>query len=55
MTHNLTHTREAGEAAIYQIRLKGQLGAEWAGWFAGMTITIADNEDTLLTGLPNTD
>ncbi len=40
--------------AIYQIRIKGQLGCQWADWFEGLTITLADNGDTLLTG-PVTD
>jgi hypothetical protein len=35
---------------VYQIRLKGHLGAEWADWFGGVTITLLDNGDTLLTG-----
>jgi len=35
---------------IYQIRLKGQLGHQWAEWFEGLTITLADSGDTLLTG-----
>ncbi len=51
MTHNPTTNSESDEPMVYQIRLKGQLGAEWAGWFEGLTITLADNGDTLLTGL----
>ena len=35
---------------IYQIRLKGHLGRTWTDWFAGLTITLEDNGDTLLTG-----
>lgn len=38
------------EPAIYQIRLQGQLGANWSDWFAGMTIALAENGDTLITG-----
>ena len=38
------------ETAIYEIRLKGHLDDTWAGWFDGMTITLEDNGDTLLTG-----
>jgi hypothetical protein len=34
----------------YQIRLKGHLDTAWADWFAGLTITLEDNGDTLLTG-----
>ncbi|MDV2988856.1 MAG: hypothetical protein P3T54_01665 [Dehalogenimonas sp.] len=39
---------------IYQIRIKGHLGCQWTVWFEGLTITLGDNGDTLLTG-PVTD
>jgi hypothetical protein len=35
---------------LYQIRVKGHLGCTWTDWFAGLTITLEDNGDTLLTG-----
>jgi hypothetical protein len=35
---------------IYQIRIKGHLDSRWTEWFEGLTITLADNGDTLLTG-----
>jgi hypothetical protein len=35
---------------IYQIRIKGQLRGRWTDWFGGLTITLKDNGDTLLTG-----
>jgi hypothetical protein len=35
---------------VYQIRVKGHLGPRWAGRFGGMTITLEDDGDTLLTG-----
>ena len=35
---------------VYQIRVKGHLGPKWTNWFVGMTITLEDNGDTLLTG-----
>ncbi len=35
---------------IYQIRLKGYLSREWTDWFEGLTITLEENGDTLLTG-----
>lgn len=35
---------------VYQIRVKGHLGPQWTDWFGGMTITLEDNGDTLLTG-----
>jgi hypothetical protein len=36
--------------AVYQIRIEGHLGRAWAGWFAGLSIALEDNGDTLLTG-----
>ncbi len=38
------------EPTIYQIRIKCQLDSQWTDWFEGMTITLEDNGDTLLTG-----
>ncbi len=35
---------------IYQIRLRGHLGDEWSDWFEGMTITLEEGGDMLLTG-----
>ena len=35
---------------IYKIRIKGQLDNQWTDWFEGLTITLDDNGDTLLTG-----
>ena len=34
---------------VYQIRIKGHLGRQWADWFEGLTITLEDNGETLLT------
>ena len=38
------------ESGLYEIRLKGHLNNRWANWFEGLTITLEDNGDTLLTG-----
>ena len=35
---------------IYEIRIKGHLGHQWTDWFEGLTITLEDNGETLLTG-----
>jgi hypothetical protein len=35
---------------VYQIRIKGHLGSGWSDWFGGLTITLDQNGDTLLTG-----
>ncbi len=35
---------------VYQIRIKGHLGSQWSDWFAGLTIRLEENGETLLTG-----
>jgi hypothetical protein len=35
---------------VYQIRVKGHLGPQWADWFEGLAITLEEDGDTLLTG-----
>jgi len=34
----------------YQIRIKGHLDSQWTDWFGGLTITLQEDGDTLLTG-----
>ena len=50
MNETRTSTENHCKSGIYEIRLKGHLDDTWAGWFDGMTITLEDNGDTLLTG-----
>ena len=42
--------RDATQPKVYQIRIKGHLGPQWKEWFGGVTITLEDNGDTLLSG-----
>jgi hypothetical protein len=35
---------------VYHIRLEGQLRAEWADWFEGLSVTLQPDGTTLLTG-----
>jgi hypothetical protein len=39
------------QPGLYEIRIKGHLNDRWAEWFGGLTITLEDKGDTLLTGL----
>jgi hypothetical protein len=41
---------DPGQPTVYQIRIKGHLGSRWTGWFEGLTITLEEDGDTLLTG-----
>jgi len=48
-----THTPAADhyEPGLYEIRIKGHLADRWTDYFGGLTITLEDSGDTLLTGL----
>jgi len=37
------------DPTIYQIRVKGHLWDHWGNWFGGVTITLEDAGETLLT------
>ncbi|MBK8900771.1 MAG: hypothetical protein IPM53_06305 [Anaerolineaceae bacterium] len=50
MSNNLDPQTDPHEPSIYEIRIRGHLGYQWADWFEGLTITLEDNGDTLLTG-----
>ena len=50
MSNKLQLKQTPTPALVYQIRLKGHLGREWTDWFEGLTITLEENGDTLLTG-----
>jgi hypothetical protein len=42
---------ELDQPMVYQIRIEGHLGPQWTAWFGGLSITLEDNGETLLTGL----
>jgi hypothetical protein len=50
MTDGAGSDAHAERPVIYQIKVKGHLSAQWADWFAGLTITLEDNGVTVLTG-----
>jgi len=35
---------------VYQIRVEGHLGQQWAEMFDGLTIRLEENGDTLISG-----
>jgi hypothetical protein len=51
MANERLPTRDSGEPVVYQLRVKGHLGAQWGAWFGGMTVTQTANGETLITGL----
>jgi hypothetical protein len=40
----------SNKVLIYQIRLAGHLDHQWTDWFDGLTITLEDSGETVLTG-----
>ena len=51
MSETHASTKAHDEPELYEIRVKGHLDDRWANRFDGLTITLVDNGDTLLTGL----
>lgn len=50
MSNNSDPTTNPSQPVVYQIRLKGHLDNQWTNWFEGLTITLEEDGDTLLTG-----
>lgn len=50
MSNNLNPNTDAGQPMVFQIRIEGRLGHQWTDWFGGLTITLEEDGDTLLTG-----
>ncbi len=50
MSNELEPKTNASQPVVYQIRLKGHLDSQWTDWFEGLTITLEENGNTLLTG-----
>jgi hypothetical protein len=50
MSTDINSKSDPGQPMVYQIRIGGHLGREWADWFEGLTLTALDNGETLLTG-----
>ena len=51
MSETPTPIKDHPEPELYEIRVRGHLDARWENRFEGLTITLEDNGDTLLTGL----
>ena len=50
MANNRNARTDQDEPKVYQFRIKGHLGRQWTDWFGGLTVTLEDDGDTLLTG-----
>jgi hypothetical protein len=47
-THALPEYHD--KSGLYEIRIKGHLDDRWSDWFGGLTITLEEDGNTLLTG-----
>jgi hypothetical protein len=50
MSNEINSEIDPGQPTVYQIRIKGHLDRQWTDWFGGLTLTLEDNGETLLTG-----
>jgi hypothetical protein len=50
MSETTASTQDHYEPGIYKIRLKGHLDDKWADRFEGLTITLEEDGNTLLSG-----
>jgi hypothetical protein len=50
MSNNQNPPYDADQSRVYQIKIKGHLSHQWADWFEGLTITLDEDGNTLLTG-----
>jgi hypothetical protein len=50
MSDKQTFDEKHSQHHCYEIRLKGHLDDQWTEWFEGLTITLEEDGDTLLTG-----
>ena len=50
MTDEQQLNPEVNQQMIYQFKLKGHLGQQWMNWFEGLTVTLEEDGNTLLSG-----
>lgn len=41
---------KTSDPTVYQIKLKGHLGQQWASWFEDLSITLTEDGNTILCG-----
>ena len=50
MRNKFNPKTDPSKPTVYQIRIKGHLDSQWTEWFSGMTITLEEDGNTLVTG-----
>ena len=51
MSETHPSTEDQYKPGFYEIRIKGHLDDQWANWFGGLTLTLKEDGNTLLTGI----
>jgi hypothetical protein len=51
MSNKIDPKTDPSQPVVYQIRIKGHLDSQSSDWFDGLTITLEEHGETLLTGL----
>jgi hypothetical protein len=50
MSNEPESKRETDQPMVYQFKIKGHLNQQWMSWFEGLTITLEEDGNTLLSG-----
>jgi len=50
MSNKIDPKTDPSQPVVYQIRIKGQLNSQWTVWFEGLTITLEEDGNSLITG-----
>jgi hypothetical protein len=50
MSNEFNPKADPSEPIVYQIRVKGHLGHQWADCFDALSITLEDNSEMLISG-----
>jgi hypothetical protein len=50
MRNKFNPKKDPEKPTVYRIRIKGHLDSQWSDWFEGLTITLEEDGNTLLTG-----
>ena len=50
MSNELNPKTDSSQQMVYEIKVEGHLSRQWTDWFGGLTITLEENGDTLLSG-----
>jgi hypothetical protein len=51
MSEKTASLEDHHEPQHYKIRIKGHLDSQWTDWFEGLTVTLEEDGNTLLSGL----